>query len=759
MKIHEPLDHPRYARHLWWVMLAGCAARFTAEPSVPQAATGFLFWALAFGACSMVRSAVSRGPDTARRRERAGNIIAAAGMLLFVVKLSAEGLLPALLAFLFAIQAATFVIASKRLHAYLLLAAAFAGLMFAAAESRSGAFLVCAVWFTFAMLGLLTFDQRRERERQALLQPESEPGEPNHSLLYGALVLALTLPVYLFVPKPAGLLLGGMQARTAHDYREHSAPPDSRQTGSTQASASQESGDEPIRPRADEQVPSHADPARGFYDDSFSTTDVRREGGLANGIVMFVKSSHPVNLRGKVFDRYEANRWTRDAGAARQYALRQGWFEREPATPGAATVRQTIEVVADLDAVLVHAAGLSRLRFPGPTVRAYDDGVYELPRPLRAHTTYSVESRPDLLGGRYVLREQPADLQRYLQVPTDVSDQIRELAARITAAERDPAAKALLAEQYLRTHYQYSYETIARQGYTPLDWFLFEGKRGHCEFFASALAVMLRTQGIPTRLATGFSLGEVNPLTGYHEVRALDGHAWVEAYIEGRGWLMLEPTPFYPLPQPPDASQVASQTDRYLEQLAERARTLDADSLETQLITAARDAWMRARHLVKLIANIPRALGWYMALFLAGLALLAAGIYLGLLLIADARSNYAARRALARAARMDPPRAVLIVAGALEEVATARGWPRASAWTFREYIQHLLATEVAVPEGFSDWFDHSRYGEPMDHGDLARLAEVRQLVEGAMRAQRWPRVRRALRDWRTTLRGSSQYSH
>src|SRR5690606_12480839 len=208
--------------------------------------------------------------------------------------------------------------------------------------------------------------------------------------------------------------------------------------------------------------------------------------------------------------------------------------------------------------------------------------------------------------------------------------------------------------------------------------FLFETKRGHCEYFASALAVMLRTQGIAARVATGFSLGEANPITGFYEVRALDGHAWVEAYIPDAGWLMLEPTPFYPLP---DASseemkQVANETERYLDRLAETQQTLDPESLKTALVILARDTWTRMRHLLRQAASLPRELGWTAVYLLAGAIALAIGGYLVLLLIADAHTNRRVRRQLARAQHATSRSAALMLADALERAATPRGYFR-----------------------------------------------------------------------------------
>jgi hypothetical protein len=85
----------------------------------------------------------------------------------------------------------------------------------------------------------------------------------------------------------------------------------------------------------------------------------------------------------------------------------------------------------------------------------------------------------------------------------------------------------------------------------PLANFLFERRKGHCEYFASAMAVMLRSIGIPSRVVTGFASGVYNPLTGWQVVRASDAHSWVEAWIAGRGWRTFDPTP-------PDPSAIQS---------------------------------------------------------------------------------------------------------------------------------------------------------------------------------------------------------
>lgn len=760
MNIHAPLDSPRYARRLWWVMLAGCAARFTAERSAAEALAGFLFWACVFAGCWVLRGIVRRGGDAAARAEKAGNVVAVGGLLLFLLKINSDGLIPALLVFLFAIQAAAFVSAEKRLHAWLIVGAAFAGLLFAAAESRSGMFLICATWFTFAALGLLTFDQSRDQECKALLLPRDADNRSGGALVFGTIVLAITLPVYLFVPKPAGWLIGGMQAKTAHDYRDYPntdrrPPPIDARTAGIDPNTDTSGDDGGAMASLAEQAPATATPESGAYGESFSSSNVQRDRGNANAIVMYVKSSHDVYLRGKIYDYFENDRWSRREGAARTHRLERGWLDLRSGKQTDTMVRQTIEVVAQLDRVLIHSPGLERLRFPGPRVRSYPDGVFEAPHPLLPDTTYSVESTIDLWRGRYLLRDpQPADMQPYLQLAADATDRVRSLASRIAGEGEDAFEKALLLERHLRTQYEYSYETIPLQGYTPIDSFLFETKRGHCEYFASALAVMLRTQGIAARVATGFSLGEPNPITGFYEVRALDGHAWVEAYIPGEGWLMLEPTPFYPLPDasPEELKQVADETERYLDRLAETQQTLAPESLKTALIVLARDTWTRTRHVLRQIASVPRELGWTAVYLVAGAAALAVAGYFALLLIMDARTNRRVREQLSRSQHADEPAAALMLADALERAATPRGYLRKPHWTFREYSTHLADTPSAIPLAFAEDFDRSRYSEGERIENSAAFADVRTTIETLIARDPWPRARRTLEAWRQAIK-------
>ncbi len=136
----------------------------------------------------------------------------------------------------------------------------------------------------------------------------------------------------------------------------------------------------------------------------------------------------------------------------------------------------------------------------------------------------------------------PGDMDRYLKLPP-LDVRIARLAEEITAQTPSNYEKAVAVERYLSTHFGYTLELPSTAPRDPLAHFLFERKRGHCEYFASSMAVMLRSLRIPSRIVTGFHGGEYNDLTGQYVVRASDAHSWVEAYFPGSGWISFDPTP------------------------------------------------------------------------------------------------------------------------------------------------------------------------------------------------------------------------
>mgnify|MGYP000064831417 CR=1 FL=1 len=131
----------------------------------------------------------------------------------------------------------------------------------------------------------------------------------------------------------------------------------------------------------------------------------------------------------------------------------------------------------------------------------------------------------------------------YLQLPDGLPRRVRALAARITAGNADPFHKAMAIQNYLRTNYTYQQATPPPPANRDVvDYFLFERPEGFCSHYASAMAVMLRTQGIPARVVTGYATGEWNTNRSAYRVTPSSAHAWVEVYFPGYGWVEFEPT-------------------------------------------------------------------------------------------------------------------------------------------------------------------------------------------------------------------------
>ena len=157
---------------------------------------------------------------------------------------------------------------------------------------------------------------------------------------------------------------------------------------------------------------------------------------------------------------------------------------------------------------------------------------------------------------------------RYLQLPENLDPRIDRLATQIileaNASNRYDVAKAI--EAHLQREYGYSLEMKAA-GPDPLADFLFNVRTGHCEYFATAMAVLLRTHGIAARVVNGFLPGEYNEAAGAYTVRQSDAHSWVEVYFpETRAWVTFDPTPSAGRTEPVHTG-ITAQLQKYAEAL------------------------------------------------------------------------------------------------------------------------------------------------------------------------------------------------
>lgn len=136
-----------------------------------------------------------------------------------------------------------------------------------------------------------------------------------------------------------------------------------------------------------------------------------------------------------------------------------------------------------------------------------------------------------------------AQRKRYLTLPPELPERVRDLAKTWVGDSKDPRQMAKLIEKRLQDEYKYDLESPSGAALNPLDHFLFESKRGHCEFYSTAMALMLRTLGVPTRNVAGFVGGTYNRFGEFYAVRQGDAHSWVEVYFREAGWERFDPTP------------------------------------------------------------------------------------------------------------------------------------------------------------------------------------------------------------------------
>jgi hypothetical protein len=307
-------------------------------------------------------------------------------------------------------------------------------------------------------------------------------------------------------------------------------------------------------------------------------------------LVMRVQTGRPVNYpllrwRGIALTNFDGHRWftpTAKTKARQQGPNGGGWIVLSPASTLEGRPAMQLEFVALLQpsasAALFGPAQVVAMRgdFSGES-GTYDmnmrrsylaiDATGSISNPFHNYSQIRYEGMSILpvarpTQARFAGTNYPAEIREtYLQLPERIDRRVPELARTISAGAGNPYDKSLAIEKYLRTNFAYTLNLTGNPGTDPLAHFLFETKAGHCEYFATAMAVMLRTIGIPSREVNGFLPGEYNDLGGDYIVRASDAHSWVEAYFPGTGWLTFDPTP----PGNDEAAGLLSRLGMYLD--------------------------------------------------------------------------------------------------------------------------------------------------------------------------------------------------
>ncbi len=297
--------------------------------------------------------------------------------------------------------------------------------------------------------------------------------------------------------------------------------------------------------------------------------------------------------RSRVFDNYDHGRWTSAADTRLTDPSSPLTIQNETYLPGARVpVQQTFTMGLSASRLVytapqplsVDLSTRTDLKYvPDPGTGAQDMLVSVI-RPaqvLYSGDSYTATSLMDNATAAQ-LRAASTDYPQYIKdiygsyVPS-VTGRTIELASEIVqrANAQTPYDKAKAIETWLRSNMVYN-ESIPEppEGQDPVDWFLFSIKQGYCNYYASAMVVMLRTMGIPARMAAGFAEGTWNDQEQAFVVQERDAHTWVEVYFPGYGWIEFEPTaaqapinrgdePAAPLPQPTQPPPTATLTPTF----------------------------------------------------------------------------------------------------------------------------------------------------------------------------------------------------
>jgi len=367
----------------------------------------------------------------------------------------------------------------------------------------------------------------------------------------------------------------------------------------------------------------------------------------------------------------------------------------------------------------------------------YDSDVQH---PISRYEADSDVATPSAAELRQAVGIYPAGTATYLHLPA-TDPRVPRLAAQITAGARNDFDKATAIENYLRTRFGYTLELPRTPLADPISNFLFVRKRGHCEYFASSMAVMLRTLGIPSRVVTGFRSDEFNDLTGNYVVRAKDAHAWVEAYFPGYGWHTFDPTPGGGATTPQGWGRIALYVDAMASFWREWIISYDSSHqyvLGQTAVGGARSLWERARiwardHYASMlrwadrtqerVEDSPRK--W---------ALIGLGLSLALLLLGNLRRivRLLHEKWLQTHPERSPRQAAAMWYERMERIMARRGVEKPPAQTPQEFVQRIEDARLREPVArFTDAYEAARFGESAD--EIRRLPELYEDVELAAR--------------------------
>jgi hypothetical protein len=484
-------------------------------------------------------------------------------------------------------------------------------------------------------------------------------------------------------------------------------------------------------------------------------------------VVMRVQTGKPIGYdrlrwRGIALTTFDGKRWTAsEHNVQKLQPSEDGWIHtadspRKSESPKPGMIYTVYLEPLATDAIFVPGKVISlRGNFTGESSNSVSairrsyilrDSTETLLNPFHNYTAiryagFSLLPPMDAAKLRAASTEYSSDItSTYLQLPPALDPRIPELAKQITKSARTPFDKALAMASFLRNRYAYTLNLTGKPGNDPLAHFLFETRAGHCEYFASAMTIMLRTLGIPSREVNGFLPGEYNDLGGDYVVRASDAHSWVEVYFPGMDWQVFDPTPA----SPENEAGFLGRLGMYMDwmQLTWSEWVIGYDfghqvALAQNVQRGSRDVSesLRAWYARQQIRGRRWMKSWH-----NGLSLLIPVVVLAFLMVLrfDALSAFLRRLWLAwqlrskRAARLNPHLASKLYAELLRMLAR-RGLRREVSQTPFEFVAVVDSPSLApAVREFTQLYTHARFGgAPCDATRLHQLLDqIREALRG-----------------------------
>lgn len=635
------IQYPPVYAGLAVLLITSITAVMTAQMPGAASLAMILFWAMLYGSGLVCGWKYNQNRSGALKNVT--NVVAGLALLLFTVSIFSAGFEKAFVLLLIGVQAARNFTLTTRRDFYYSYVISLILILYAASLSKETLFIAYIVVYVLAGMFTLMADhiddtllRAQGGDREILIRRMSLP-------IKGAgiavAVTILSILLYLVVPRPPSPRVQAFPAGGGWTYNnedwerqakqdEHRGPgrPDKPGTSNT------------FRALPDDQTDS-AHGGTPVYSGFQKRCDITKAGvELTDDIVFYLQADQPLYVRAKAFDLFDGRTWATSRVQGRKIANKDG-FKIDEAFRGYG-VSQTFTVEAEIPALIVAAYRPVLIWFPGNVIHQESDYSLRSPGILRKGTVYSVLSDSEEVNGRsFSSGEISGDVQKYLQLPENLSQRVKDLGSIVTQNEQGSLAKAEAIESYLKTNYFYTMNTILRHPDSDvLDEFLFDTKQGHCEYFASSMVIMLRTVNVPARFVTGYAAHQENAITGYYELRRKNAHAWVEAYIEGYGWMTFEPTSSFEIPHGSKRIFAATGVFTYIEdRLSQAARTNTgtwwAEAIR-RILGFFKRLWKMLLNLIaalmmvgKMIAAWFMAWGWTALLLILASAVIAFPVY------------------------------------------------------------------------------------------------------------------------------------